>query len=58
MTDANGEKDESGNNKSIHLLAFNSHYYNFWSKQVSLTLQLYKLLDIVEGHETDPFPDQ
>ena len=55
MPNANGEKDE--NNKSIRLPAFDPLRYNFWAKQVSLTFQLHKLLDIVEGRETDPFPD-
>lgn len=55
MPNTNGEKDE--NNKSIRLPAFDLLRYNFWAKQVSLTFQLYKLLDIVEGRETDSFPD-
>jgi len=56
MTSTNGEKDEN-NNKSIRLPAFDPLRYNFWAKQVSLTFQLHKLLDIVEGRETDSFPD-
>src|SRR5579859_3330853 len=43
--------------KAISLPEFDPLRFNFWVKQVTLTLKLHNLFSIVDGTEQDPFPD-
>src|SRR5579859_2593290 len=45
----------STSKKTIRLPEFDPLRYNFWVKQVTLTLKLHNLFSIVDGTEKDPF---
>ena len=46
----------STSKKTIRLPEFDPLHYNFWVKQVTLTLKLHNLFSIVDSTEKDPFP--